>query len=182
MAEKTPVSKYVGGEVHISDLPIAAGLWALDGAAWNGYAGWFYPGADRAAWDTLLRGNPTLKVLRVTVTGSHVERIPTRLLQDWVDKSPEAQGKHYRAGEIAPMPRGVFHIKGGYEELSGESRVYRQWTEAESREWITRWFKQGNAFLVIGSVYNDRVNKLRNLLRDNHGMGQKRQMPAPNER
>lgn len=178
MAEKMPSWKYSGGEVWIADLPIAAGLWALDGAAWDGAIGWMYPGADSRAWTEALREHPQARVIRVTVTGSHVERVPTTLLQDWVDKSPEGQGRHYAAGEVAPMPRAMFHLRCCYEELSGESRVRRVWTEPEAREWLVRWHQQGNAFLVIGNVYNDRANKLRNMLRDKHGMGQHRTMPA----
>lgn len=182
MAEKLPNWRYEHGEVWLSDLPIAAGLWALDGAAWDGNTRWYYPGEDRASWDSLLRNGHDLKTLRVKVLGSHTERVTTRLIQDWVDKSPEGQGKHYRAGETAPIPRAIFHLHCGYEERIGEARVYRNWTEAEAEEWLRRWHRQGNAFLVIGLVFNDRINKLRNLLRDEHGMGQRRQMPQPTER
>lgn len=182
MAEKVPSYRFENGQVWLADLPIAAGLWALDGAAWNGSTDWYYPGDDKAAWTALLKNRPELRVIRVRVVGSHVERIPTRLIADWIDKSPDGQGRHYRAGEIAPIPKGMFHFKCGYEELAGEARAYRGWTKDEADEWLRRWSRQGNHFLVIGAVFNDRVNKLRNILRDEHGMGQRRSMPQATER
>lgn len=183
MAEKMPKWTFVDGEVRLSDLAIAAGLWALDGAAWAGEGRWAYPGPDKTAWDKLIASTPGLKLLRVGLTGSHVEAIEKRLLSDWVDKSPEGQGKHYRAGEFAPMPQCVFHLRCGYSWRVGDGGMTsRGWTEAEAREWLLRWHAGGNAFLVIPAVFDDKINKLRNVMRDKHGMALHRTMPAPTER
>jgi len=183
MAETMPrprsYYRYEAGELRLADLPIAAGLWALDGAALDTAGGWWYPGPDRKAWQELIR-REGVRVIRVELTGTHVEAVPTLLRQPWVDHSEAGMGRHYAAGEVAPMPTVVFHLRCSYETRNaGGATVRQSWVQTDAEDWLHRWHKPGNEFLVIPAVFNDRVNKLRNVIRDRHSMAQRLRMPEP---
>lgn len=180
MGEKRPTTwKYEHGEVHLSSLPIAAGLLALNGAVLDSGGGWWYLGDDKTANRELL-DRPGIRVIRTewVPSQSHLARVSQVLLEDWIDRSPEGQGRHYQRGETAPIPQVVFHIRGFYESYRDGTRVLKPWQMADAEEWLLRAHQPGR-FLVQVDIQNDWLNKLRNHIRDRYGMTHRRDMPRP---
>lgn len=176
MAEKSPDWNYTAGEVRLHDLPIAAGLLGLNGAAHDGAGQWYYPGEDRAAWSEFV-GRNGVRLIKTQLVGSHAEPVKSIVKAEWTDET----GKRYRPGDIAPIPKVWFHVEGFYgTQTPAGAKTWTPWSEAEARQWLLRWHRPSNAFLVIPAVFNDQVNKLRNHIRDNYGaLSRKRRMVSP---
>lgn len=167
--------KVVDGQLHTSELPVAAALVALDGTAWDGGEQFYRRGPDADAWRVLI-AQPNIKCLNVVWTGEHIGRMPTRLMKNWTDESEEGAGRLYHAGEVAPLPRAIFHLAGLYRQQRGAAWVQVKWTDADWREWLTRWSRPGQ-FAVEPRVFDDVCNRMRNRIRS-LGLGSKRSMPS----
>jgi len=171
MAETKPTEyRYGDGRVQILDPAIAAGLLALDGAAWDGKAGFVFP--DDAGYSAAVaRGG--VRVLRIALADSHVELVEVLLQSDYHDRET---GKTHKAGERAPVPRVFFHLAGGYEHREGSATVRTRWVEDDYREWYRRWFAPGGQFVVRPRQFAECRNRLLDRMRDNHGAGKRKRM------
>ena len=176
---KNKIGNFQTDEKGNSALPVidvTAALLALTGTAWTGDESDIpVPRANAVKWQKIVE-LPEGRVIQIDLVGQHQDftQVEVRQSNGW--NSPY-DGKHYGAGEIAPMRRVFYHLDGHYKFLrNGVATKSIRWNTDDFNFWFDLYHQRSLSIDIKSQV--EWRNKLLDLNRRAFGISSTTPQPG----
>ena len=169
---------FADGAAYLPAIDISAALLAMSGAAWNGKSDSLPVPFGNGAWSVVTE-QPGGRVIRIELVGHHKDYTPVEVRQagGWTAHD----GKHYNAGEEAPMLRVFYHLAGRYEYLTrGVATKNVKWDYDDFLFWFNAYHRR--SLPIDCKTQVDQRNRLLDVNRNSYGIGSTTPQPGSGKR